>query len=452
MPRKSIYDVAALAVAVWLFAMMLGIGAQMLSVPPEAKAEANVLSEQDAERARAAAKLAQMTREERDTLRDRDGVVWGIQIDWASLYPAQESAPTAPTGLARLGERLDALRAVTAPYEARVAELEKFVDDYATDHAPGYQQMVEFANRYDTVIGWNIVDMSSYNPVVMAEDNYFITCVARQDQSARAAEIVALDEYCRAHGMQHLYVTTPNDACRDDAGIVDVIDFFNQNADRLQHALRDAGVDTMDLRDALHADGLNHHACFFQTDHHWLPETGCWAAGKIAQRLNDAYGFHIDTSVFAPEYWRADVYHDWFLGSQGKKVTLSRATPEDFRLLYPKFQTEFHIEIPTLDLDKSGSFSVFYRYNALRTLDYYKESPYSSYLYGDRALTRIHNLRAHDGKRVLMLGHSFDNCVIPFLATGIEYIDSIDLREFTGDLYTYLENNHYDLVIELYTE
>ena len=451
MPRKSIYDVAALAVVIYLAAMALGVGARMLSSPVEPTTEGGTPAAQ-LEAEELAASLARMTRSQRDALRDRDGVVWGMMIDWSAIYPPKEEPEAEATAFERFASWVEEKQADYDDYEKRVAAAEQYVTDYATDYAPNYQKLVEDANRYDAFIGWDIAGVEEYNPVVMAEDNYFITCVGRQDRSERAAEIIALDDYCKAHGMAHLYITTPNDACREDEGIADVVDFYNQNADRLQRALRDAGVDTIDLRDELHAAGLDHHSCFFQTDHHWLPETGRWAAGVIARCLNADYGFDIDTSIFAPEQWRADVYHDFFLGSQGKKVTLARATPEDFKLFYPKFRTRFHIEIPTLDLDRTGSFSVFYRYNVLRLYNYYQQSAYSAYFFGDRALTRVHNLLSSDGRRILVLGHSFDNCVLPFLAAGVEYLDSIDLREFNGSLETYLEQNQYDIVIEIYTE
>ncbi len=449
MPRKSIYDIAALAVVIWLAVMMLGIGGRMLSADAQQSSETDDVPTEASD---PRLELMKMTRAERDPLRDRDGVVWGMLIDWAALYPRKEEPAAEQTVFDRLAGWVDDAKAVTAPYELLVGEAKQFIDDYATDYAPDYQEMVEFANRYDTFIGWDIVDMGSYNPVVMAEENYFITCVSPQDRTERAEEIVALRDYCAERGIRHLYVTTPNNACRNDTRIANVIDFYNQNADRLQKALRDAGVETIDLRDELHAAGMDHHSCFFQTDHHWLPQTGRWAAGVIARRLNEDYGFDIDLSVFEPERWRTDTYHDWFLGSQGKKVTLARATPEDFQLFYPKFPAKFLIDIPSLDVYKSGGFSVFYRYNALRTLDYYKENPYASYLFGDRALTRVHNLTQHNGKRVLILGHSFDNCVIPFLSLGVERVDSIDLREFTGSVETFLDENQYDVVIELYTE
>lgn len=452
MPRKSIYDVAALAVVVWMTVMLLGTASQIFSYQPRPDSEGGEDAAYLQELEEYAAKLAQMTRRERDALRDRDGIVWGLMPDWEALYPHKEETSGKRTLFDAFASWVNGKQESHAAYEALVASAEKIIDDCASERLSNYQDMVEFANRYDAFIGWDIVDVEGYNPVVMAEENYFITCVPRQDQSKRAAEIIALDEYCHAHGIEHFYITTPNDACRDDTEISNVIDFYNQNADRLQSALREAGVDTIDLRDELHAAGLDHHACFFQTDHHWRPETGRWAAGVVARHLNENYGFDIDDTIFDAKQWRVDVFHDWFLGSQGKKVTLARATPEDFKLFYPKFKTHFHIEIPSLDLDKSGSFSVFYRQNVLRKLDYYNQTPYSAYFYGDRALTRVHNLLSNDGKRVLVLGHSFDNCVLPFLAVGVEYLDSIDLREFTGDLETYLEQNRYDVVIELYTE
>lgn len=439
MPRRSIYDLAALAAVAALTLMMLGVGWRMATYRPETPPEP------DAAQA--------LTAEEREALRDADGIIWSTKVDWAALYPPREAEETAePTVFDRFAEGIEAMRLATRPYETRVETLEQTIDDYATDYAPGYHRMVEAANRYDAILGWEIAGVQSYNPVIMAEDNYFITCVARQDREARAAQITALRDFCAARGMAHLYVTTPNDTCRYDTGISGVLDFYNQNADRLQAALREAGVETLDLRDALHEAGMDHHKSFYQTDHHWLPETGRWAAGVIAQTLNADYGFDIDLALFAPQRWRAEVYEDWFLGSQGKKVTLSRATPEDFSLLYPDFDTRFRIEIPSLDVDKMGDYSVFYRYGAVAVRDYYNQSPYSAYFYGDNALTRVHNELRSDGKRVLVLGHSFDNCVLPPLALGVEYLDSIDLREFTGSLETFLDENHYDVVIELYTE
>ena len=183
MPRRSIYDLAALAAVAALTLMMLGVGWRMATYRPETPPE------QDAAQA--------LTAEEREALRDADGIVWSTKVDWAALYPPREAEETAePTVFDRFAEGIEAMRLATRPYETRVETLEQTIDDYATDYAPGYHRMVEAANRYDAILGWEIAGVQSYNPVIMAEDHSFITSVARQDREARAAQIAALRDFC----------------------------------------------------------------------------------------------------------------------------------------------------------------------------------------------------------------------------------------------------------------
>lgn len=388
-------------------------------------------------------------------IRDRDGIVWSTKVDWKELYPAPVAPPAEEEaekeGLAwRFAELLAAFEARFAPFEEKVMAFEEELDLFASDYAVGYDKMVELANAYDGLLGWEIASVMGYNAVIEAGDNYFLTCVSPQGQQPRAQESVELAALCRELGMEHLFIETPNKTCRDDA-TSGVMDFYNQNADNLLAALREGGVATVDLRENLHAAGMDHHASFFETDHHWKSETGLWAAGEVAKELNARYGFDIDLSLFDPDRFERELYEDWFLGSQGKKVTLSRAEPEDITLLYPKYEVDLGIQIPSMDVDKRGDFSIMYRYAAIDSCDYYNLNPYGAYLYGDNALTHLRNYADTAGRRVLVLGHSFDNSVLPFLALGVAELDSIDLREFDGSLETYLRENHYDAVIEFYT-
>ena len=161
MPRRSIYDLAALAAVAGLTLMLFGVGWRMLTYRPETPPETDT------------APARELTAEEREALRDADGVVWSTpRIDWAALYPP-EVAEEEPRQTV-----FDRFAAWVAPYETRVDALEARVTDYAADYAPGYRAMVEAANRYDALLGWEIAGVESYNPVIMAEDNYFITCVA----------------------------------------------------------------------------------------------------------------------------------------------------------------------------------------------------------------------------------------------------------------------------------
>lgn len=409
------------------------------------------------ERAEAPAAETPAAAEPSEPVRDRDGIIWSTKVDWAALYPAPEREPVdepQPTGFAafvtRLGARIDALRAAVAPFKAAVSAWEARIDDAATEDQLFYDKAVELANAYDKFIGWEIVDPESYNPVIEADDNYFLTCVARTDETANAQAGIGIDTLCRELGMAHLYVETPAKTCREDKHS-GVTDFYNQNADALLALLGEGGVETLDLRDALHDAGMDHHASFYQTDHHWLAETGLWATGVIAETANERFGLSLDTAALAPEKFDYEVYEDWFLGSQGKKVTLARAVPEDFTMIYPRETADLTICIPSLAVEKRGDFDVTYRFAQVDTCAYYDLNPYGAYLYGDNALTRITNHNAENDVRVLMLGHSFDNVVVPFMALAAAQVDSIDLRTFTGSLETYLRENDYDLVIECYT-
>lgn len=387
-------------------------------------------------------------------IRDRDGIIWSTVIDWQALYPAAV-VPTPPaverpeTVFDRFCGFVDALRERSTPYRSRVEDMKSRIEDYTTDYVVFYNKMVELAGAYDKYIDWEIAGLTEYNPVIMPEANYFISCKPRQDMQAKAEQVISLRDYVQSLGMEHCYVQTPSKVCRDD--IVSGTDFSNSNADDLLARIRLAGVDSLDLRDSLHADGMEHHAAFYETDHHWRAETGLWAAGEVAALLNTQYGFSIDLSLFSPEQYRYECYEDWFLGSSGKKVTLSRATPEDFTMIYPTFDTALHIEIPSLAVEKTGDFSIMYRYAPMDSCDYYNLNPYGAYFYGDNALTHVYNKNIEDGKRILILGDSFDNSLVPFLALGVSHVDSMDLREFSGSLETYLQENHYDIVIECYS-
>ena len=127
MPRKSIYHLAALAAAAGLVLMMLGVGVRMLTYRPALPPETDT------------APAPALTAEEREALRDADGIVWSTpRIDWAALYPPQEEAAAAKdTAADRFAARIEALQESARPYEARADALEAWITDYATDYDPG---------------------------------------------------------------------------------------------------------------------------------------------------------------------------------------------------------------------------------------------------------------------------------------------------------------------------
>ena len=229
------------------------------------------------------------------------------------------------------------------------------------------------------------------------------------------------------------------------------MDFSNQNADKFHALLDDAGVNVCDLRKLLHQDGMNHHEAFFKTDHHWKPETGLWVSRRILQILRDDYGWDMKPDILNPNNFEYVIYPEWFLGSQGKKFMLSRTKPDDFTMIYPKYDTNIRFELPALSLDNTGDFSITYNMSQLASGDYYNTSSYGAYSHGGGAVVKITNFLAENDKKVLLIRDSYSDVVIPFIAMGVKYVEAVDLRHMTGSIRRYIEANKPDMVIVMYS-
>ncbi len=370
-------------------------------------------------------------------IREMSAVEFPVSVDWEKRYPFSDGSTHIVT---------------PAPQELSTFDyVKQSLEEYTSKYLEGYHRIVEAERMYEELINWNVAPIGGYNTVVKADDGSLIALVMSKDVSHDAGAMRDFKAFCRENGTELLYMNLPLNVCKsEDAGINGVFDYINPNADRFLAMLKDYGVKYYDFREILHEDGMNHHASFFRTDHHWKPETGLWVAKHVLQIFRDDYGWNVDPEILNPENFNYTVYPEWFLGSRGKKVTLSRTTPDDIALIYPKFDNLIHWEVPAAGLDVSGDLSVIYEMRHIEPKDYYRQNPYAAYKYADQPLGRIHNLRNDDGKRVLFIHASLSNCVVPFVALGIEYTDEIDLRHFTGSVETFIRTEKPDIVIVAY--
>ena len=362
-------------------------------------------------------------------------------IDWQKLYPFLNS------------ESADEEKSVSrlTQLKTSIDSIERKIMSYTTKYLPFYRNVTELAGKYEQLVLWNFSSFGEYNNVMVRNGGYLVGIEEKKDISEAAGATIDLADFCKSEDAEFMYIEYPNKICiYEDADICGTMDFSNQNADKFLKELNNNGVLTYDLRAVLHEENLNHHSLFFKTDHHWKPQAGLWASQHILDFLNKAFDYSLDTEILDSDSYYEKVYKNWFLGSQGKKVTLSVCNPEDISLIYPKFRTLIHYEIPNLSINEYGSFDITYDMKHIKEMNYYNKNPYAAYNHADQPLIRLENELMDKGPQVLIIHNSFSNCVIPFLAMGIKNVDAIDLRWFTGSLRSYISQEKPDAVIIAY--
>lgn len=377
-----------------------------------------------------------------------------LEPDWQELYPFDESDDSAivvsnasdtdtkdKTTGNFISQKLDRLNVIAAKIEDKV-------ESYTTDWLAFRSKMVEYANEYEKIVCWNVVSYSEYNGIVRLSDGYLTSYVTEKDMTKQIEALSELNEFCNDNGAEFLYVQAPYKISEyDDTTVSGTLDFSNQNANKLLSGLKDRGISYYDIRQTIHENNLNNHSLFYKTDHHWLTTTGLWAAQNILSVCNKNYGWNADLSKLNSDEFDYKTYENWFLGTQGKKVTLAKCEPDDFVLLYPKYETSFHYIVPKKGIDTVSDYSVVYNMNQVDTCDYYNKSPYHACNYGDQPLVQIENMLEADDHKILIIHDSFGDCLISCLALAEKNVDSLDIRHFDGSVKTYIEESKPDLVI-----
>lgn len=367
----------------------------------------------------------------------------------------------------------NAVSRLAAKFKSTIAYFEKGITNWATENIAAYKTWVGAATGYNKILRWSVTPRDGYNSVVFLADGSLTTFVGKQDMTEKANSILQLKAYADELGIQFLYVQYPFKISEADPES-GTLDFSNQNANEKLDLLRAGGAQVLDLRQAWAEDGNDdsaayHRSAFYVTDHHWRAETGLWAAGTIAKYVNDNFAGQIDLSVFEPDRYQYDVYEDLFLGSYGRQATLTLATPEDFTLVYPKFETSFSFpllnavqqaglteeqqqEMQTLEekvRELDGSFEMFFDYSMLKRGDYYNTDTYTTYSDNVSDLVYIHNNLVDNGEKVLFLRDSYGRSLVPFFALGVS--DTMRLRPdtFGGSLRTYMATERPNIVILL---
>ena len=280
--------------------------------------------------------------------------------------------------------------------------------------------------------------------------------VGRYEKTSTDYEVQQMTDfknYLDSKGIRLLYVNEPAKYI-DDAYYTEQFggeSYLNRNADLFLQRISEAGIESLDLRDCIAEEGLDPMSLFYRTDHHWTVPASLWAAGKIAEKLNETFQYQIDLSLYNPDSFTSVLYEDAWLGEQGRKVAKSYIGLDDYVKMTPNYATSYTVFKPDGSALTSGDFSIFidetdYEYNG----DYYT-APSLHYSYDAYNYNTIHNNKAKGGN-ILLLGDSYESSMAPFLSLGISDIKVVVLRGMTGSIREEIEKGDYDTVIIAYAQ
>lgn len=355
---------------------------------------------------------------------------------------------------------LQQVKAKLDKYEEKVGFLEERITWYSQDWFLLRHEMLYGAAVYDRAIDWWLPDFSDDNDIIRMDNGHLTYVLQRKDEAVIedfGAGVAGLSQAVQNAGGSFLYVNVPSKTCRYGRQLPEgVPEYSIENGEVLLSYLRGHNVNVIDFRDKLHEAGMDHYDAFFKGDLHWRPETGFWAAGVLAQELNDSYGFDFGEKCFELDNYQATAYDSSYEGGITYKITRAKSPYDDYTLILPDFQTHLTVDIPAKNFYETGEFRDVLANLTFLENDVWTDPSkcYHSWQWINNPLGNVVNLQPEHnlGKRLLVITDSFGWPVVPYLALDIEYTDIIYPGSFQGSIIEYVQETKPDMVVYLLAE
>lgn len=299
-----------------------------------------------------------------------------------------------------------------------------------------------------------LLNQKMMNTAVKLNNGYLTFVRGKVNIAPYAEHVAALNQYLKQKQIPMLYVQAPYKISKYDNQLpTGIEDYSNDNIDRLLSSFDKNQVNYVDLRSKINGEGLDHYSMFFKTDHHWTPDAAFWAYSEIINILNKQYNYHTDKKYTDLSNFKSQVYHNWFLGSVGRRTGINFAGLDDINLISPTFETKLSLQVPSKNISRQGSFSqTIFDMHYINRKDYFKLTPYSAYIGQDFPLLHLRNEGAPNQKKLLVVKDSFGIPVFSFMSLCFQQIDAIDLRYYhEKSLTEYIDETKPDMVVFIYS-
>ena len=325
------------------------------------------------------------------------------------------------------------------------------------------QQCLLASKSLEAFFQWELNNPSKDGIIPMRNGYLAGTCPKlKEEEIDQLVENIAdFKDFLEKNNISFLYANAGSNVCPYNKQMYEnTFENSNENADELLSSLQKCGIDVLDFRKDMQRDDLDWYSFYYRTDHHWTTLAGLWAAGDLADKLNQDYDFLFDKSYFSTRAYDITHYDNYWLGSRGRVLTLVRAPLDDYDLIIPKFRTNFTINVPSQGLELSGDYkNVIMKMDQLEQVANYSGIDFLNKpeAYGCVNTTRYAELKLinklhtnNPGKKILFVRDSYADYLLSYLACDVEEEDAICLQSFTGSLKAYVRETRPDIVIVLY--
>ncbi len=259
--------------------------------------------------------------------------------------------------------------------------------------------------------------------------------VSKKKMKASVAELAETRDRLSAQGIPLLYVQAPGKLGFSEEGPMPGLE--NNTYEKLNRFLAEldkADIEYVDTREWMSETGPDG---FYDTDHHWTVETCFDIASRLGNLLNSEYGFNINEEALDASNYDFDTHKDAFLGAEGRRTGRYYAGLDDFTVITPAFDTDFHVEIESKETghsERDGSFEETIMDSTKDTVHYsFDDSAYYAYWGGDYGRAEAINNKIDDDSSIVVIKDSYGIPVTAFLTNMFHKVNVIDIRYYESD-------------------
>lgn len=306
----------------------------------------------------------------------------------------------------------------------------------------GYQKMLEHNTEFlidkGTYVNLNglmarLMGQKESNGVLKLNNGQIGDWVKTEPGITNAiTQLTKLYEFQEEKGGEFLFALAPFQISNyEDLMPTGYVNYPNIACDKLLAGLETNEVPYLDFRKMLHEEGINHKEAYFDTDHHWRPETGFWAYGKLIDYfVENKFMEAVDPKLTDKEQFNFTIADKRFLGSGGRRTGIFWGGLDEIAIVTPKFETsDMVVSIPISSIENEGSFyDIAYQKNVFDLDGYFTSNLYGAYGNGDRAIMNYTNKNAPSDVKVMVIGDSFTNSTTTYFSLIFKEYLELDLR------------------------